>query len=505
MMPVCIAAKERVQRNPSAQRGAVCLRRRAVRLLTPLHGHCAHIAKGGRAGAEVPPPEGGGTSGPGHCKSSSQTQSRDKRNQKVHLNKSQPQPTAVPRNTCHACASTIMAACALATCHSVCQASHAAASPAREKLPSRGGGGGGGGVGAQWGGVDAVCGHRTIAPWASHPGPCPGSATPSPCRHGPGAMARAPWPWRDRRRLTARLASLCGLGRARFAPQRRHTRSQAPDTHQARSRSWRLPSRCTLLRARALRRCRAAAPRAQRQARKGVACAQPVNAVADREGADHHVVREEGNGSLDAVPTSSSRVAPAPCHEARQEQQQRRQPAGAARAVRVHERRPPERDSETPQLGGAGRGDQVACRCCQVAAVASQVDAARQDGCGLRALLPWFPRKALATTASPTRAYPCKCGVLERGVIRSYSRRCPPRGCSLRGVPWAPSCRHHAGPVVNTPLLDTSPPQRSRLVWQHKPTTTGATPLPKHRPTAHAKQITAQQEPGQPGSRLVYK
>ena len=60
MMPVCIAAKERVQRNPSAQRGAVCLRRRAVRLLTPLHGHCAHIAKGGRAGAEVPPPEGGG-------------------------------------------------------------------------------------------------------------------------------------------------------------------------------------------------------------------------------------------------------------------------------------------------------------------------------------------------------------------------------------------------------------------------------------------------------------
>ena len=28
-----------------------------------------------------------------------------------------------------------------------------------------------------------------------------------------------------------------------------------------------------------------------------------------------------------------------------------------------------------------------------------------------------------------------------------------------------------------------------------------ATPLPKHRPTGHAKQITAQQEPGQPGSR----
>ena len=35
----------------------------------------------------------------------------------------------------------------------------------------------------------------------------------------------------------------------------------------------------------------------------------------------------------------------------------------------------------------------------------------------------------------------------------------------------------------------------------NKPTTTGATPLPKHRPTGHAKQITAQQEPGQPGSR----
>ena len=201
-------------------------------------------------------------------------------------------------------------------------------------------------MGAQWGGVEAVCGHRTIAPWAV------------PWLHYP--FARAPWRWRDRRRFTARLASLCGLGRARFAPQRRHTRSQAPDTHQARSRSWRLPSRCALLRRRALRRCRSAAVRAQRQARKGVARAQPVNAVADREGADHHVVRDERNGSLDAEPTSSSRVAPAPCHEARQEQQQRRQPASAAGAVRVHERRPPERDSETPQLRGAGRGDQVA-------------------------------------------------------------------------------------------------------------------------------------------------
>ena len=181
---------------------------------------------------------------------------------------------------------------------------------------------------------------------------------PLPLR--PGAMAQAPWLWSDRRRLTARLASLCRLGRARFAPHRRHTRSQAPGTHEARPRSRRLPSRCALLRRRALRRCRSAAVRAQRQARKGVARAQPVNAVADREGADHHVVRDERNGSLDAEPTSSSRVAPAPCHEARQEQQQRRQPASAAGAVRVHERWPPERDSETPQLRGAGRGDQVA-------------------------------------------------------------------------------------------------------------------------------------------------
>jgi hypothetical protein len=308
-------------------------------------------------------------------KSSSQTQSRDKSNQKVHLNKSHnPSPppyrvipvTRVPRR------SWPPARWPRATAY----AKHPTP---RHRLRAKsylreGGRGGVRGcpVGRSGYGVRPPH-HRTlcIAPCASHPGPCPGSATPSPCRHGPGVMARALWPWRDRRRLTARLASLCGLGRARFAPQRRHTRSQAPDTHQAkRPRSWRLPSRCTLLRARALRRCRAAAPRAQRQARKGVACAQPVNAVADREGADHHVVRDEGNDSLEAVPTSPSRVAPAPCHEARQEQQQRRQPAGAARAVRVHERRPPERDSETPQLGGAGRGDQVACRCCQVAAVA---------------------------------------------------------------------------------------------------------------------------------------
>ena len=33
----------------------------------------------------------------------------------------------------------------------------------------------------------------------------------------------------------------------------------------------------------------------------------------------------------------------------------------------------------------------------------------------------------------------------------------------------------------------------------NKPTTTRATPLPKHRPTGHAEQITAQQEPGPPG------
>ena len=39
-----------------------------------------------------------------------------------------------------------------------------------------------------------------------------------------------------------------------------------------------------------------------------------------------------------------------------------------------------------------------------------------------------------------------------------------------------------------------APPQ----VNQHA---TGLTPLPKHRPTGHAKHITAQQEPGQPGSR----
>ena len=250
-----------------------------------------------------------------------------------------------------------MAACALATCHSVCQASHAAASPACEKLPSRTkqkkrGRRAWVPSGAEW---------RWCAATApSHPGPCPGSTSPSPWRHGPRAMARAPWRWRDRRRLTSRLASLCGLGRARFAPHRRHTRSQAPDTYQARPRSRRLPSRCALLRRRALWRCPSAAVRAQRQARKGVARAQPVNAVADREGADHHVVRDERNGSLDAEPTSSSRVAPAPCHEARQEQQQRRQPASAAGAVRVHERRPPERDSETPQLRGAGRGDQAA-------------------------------------------------------------------------------------------------------------------------------------------------
>ena len=35
----------------------------------------------------------------------------------------------------------------------------------------------------------------------------------------------------------------------------------------------------------------------------------------------------------------------------------------------------------------------------------------------------------------------------------------------------------------------------------YKPTTTRAIPLPKHRPTEHAKQITARQEPGPPGSR----
>ena len=35
----------------------------------------------------------------------------------------------------------------------------------------------------------------------------------------------------------------------------------------------------------------------------------------------------------------------------------------------------------------------------------------------------------------------------------------------------------------------------------NEPTTTRAKPLPKHRPTDHAEQITAQQEPGPPGNR----
>ena len=82
--------------------------------------------------------------------------------------------------------------------------------------------------------------------------------------------------------------------------------------------------------------------------------------MVDREGAYHHVVCDEGHSSLDAVPTSASRVAPVPCHEARQEQQQRRQSASAAGAVGVHERRLPESDGQTSQLGHGGRGDQVA-------------------------------------------------------------------------------------------------------------------------------------------------
>ena len=190
----------------------------------------------------------------------------------------------------------------------------------------------------------------------SHPGPCPGSTTPSPCRHGPGATDDA----------TARLASLCGLGRARFAPHRRHTRSQAATTRTGEAALAAPPQpvrpggaeRCGVW---VCRGTRAASGSRRCSSRTACQCRGRIERVPIIR-----VVRDEGNGSLDAEPTSSSRVAPAPCHEARQEQQQRRQPASAAGAV--------------GSMSGGRRKATVRPRSCAAPAVVTRLPARRTAG-----------------------------------------------------------------------------------------------------------------------------
>ena len=100
----------------------------------------------------------------------------------------------------------------------------------------------------------------------------------------------------------------------------------------------------------------------------------------------------------------------------------------------------------------------------------------------------WRRSPSTRRASSRTRRRPH--GVVPHGQMRPRAERAPGGG---------PALRASVGPRASERL------GQSERLWAglivNKPTTTRATPLPKHRPTGHAEQITAQQEPGPPGNR----